>query len=71
MSDAELAEPAGKKRRTVKAEPLSLPSTRSPGSIACAAAACSMTAIASSARHLSSSCQATISRVQQSMIAFG
>jgi hypothetical protein len=57
-------------RRAVKAEPLSEPSVSSPGSIPCSATARSTTAIASSARQRSSSCQATISRVQQSMIAF-
>jgi hypothetical protein len=36
----------------------------------CTAAARSTTAIASSARQRSSSCQETISRLQQSMIAF-
>src|SRR5439155_17208091 len=67
--DPELAEP-GAEARAVKAEPLSLPSTSSPGSMPCTAAACSTTAIASSARQRSSTLQPTISRVQQSMIAF-
>ena len=55
--------------RAVKAEPLSDPSTSSPGSIPYALAARSTSAIASSARQRSSKCQATISRVQQSIIA--
>jgi hypothetical protein len=59
-----------RKRRAVKAEPLSEPSVSLPGSMAWTTAARSMSAIASSARQRSSSCQATISRVQQSMIAF-
>ena len=59
-----------RKRRAVNADPVSEPSTSSPGSIPRTAAAFSITAIASSARQRSSSCQATISLVQQSMIAF-
>jgi hypothetical protein len=54
----------------VKAEPLSEPSVSSPAAIPWITAARSTRAIASSARQRSSSCQATISRVQQSMIAF-
>ena len=69
MRDAELAEP-GRKRRLVKAEPLSVPSVSVPGSIPRAATARSTSAIASSVRQRSSSDQPTISRVQQSIAAF-
>jgi hypothetical protein len=56
--------------RAVKAEPLSVPSVSVPGGIACSQAARSTTAIASTARQRTSRPQPTISRVQQSMIAF-
>ena len=59
-----------RKRRAVNAEPLSEPSVSSPGWIPYAVAACSTTAIASSARQRRLNSQPTISRVQQSMIAF-
>jgi hypothetical protein len=57
------------KRLAVKAEPLSVPSVSISGSMPRSFAARSTSAIASTARHLSSSCQPTISRVQQSIAA--
>ena len=56
--------------RAVNAEPLSVPSFSVPGAMCWSATACSITVMASLARQRSDSCQPTISRVQQSMIAF-
>ena len=55
--------------RAVNAEPLSVPSVRVPGVMARSAAARSISVIASVARQRVSRCQATISRVQQSIAA--
>jgi hypothetical protein len=68
MLDPERGEPAAEAAGG-EADPLTLPRMSSPGSIACTAAARSISAIASSGRQRSSGCQATISRVQQSIIA--
>jgi hypothetical protein len=54
----------------VNAEPLSVPSVSVAGAMPCSATARSITAIASLARQRRLSSQPTISRVQQSMIAF-
>jgi hypothetical protein len=56
--------------RLVKAEPLSVPSVSRPGRMPRSSAAAWMTAIASGARQRTSSAQAVISRVQQSIAAF-
>src|SRR5229473_8087678 len=61
---------ASRVERAVKADPLSVPSVSVPGAIAWSSTACLITAVASAARRRSSSDQPTISRVQQSMIAF-
>jgi hypothetical protein len=61
---------AGRVEWAVKAEPLSVPSVSAPGAIAWSSTACLITAVASIARQRSSRDQPTISRVQQSMIAF-